>query len=90
MEITVHLAVAGDVFDGVFLCCPFFPRDVLDSIWGLIESVSEGFTTYFFNLRAIEFSLFFFVQLKSFMLCFYSLFLYMGGGILMQLHSSFE
>ena len=22
-EITVHLAVAGDVFDGVFLCCPF-------------------------------------------------------------------
>ena len=19
----VHLAVAGDVFDGVFLCCPF-------------------------------------------------------------------
>ena len=22
-EIAVHLAVAGDVFDGVFLCCPF-------------------------------------------------------------------
>ena len=21
--IAVHLAVAGDVFDGVFLCCPF-------------------------------------------------------------------
>ena len=22
-EIAVHLVVAGDVFDGVFLCCPF-------------------------------------------------------------------
>ena len=22
-EIAVHLPVAGDVFDGVFLCCPF-------------------------------------------------------------------
>ena len=22
-EITVHLAIAGDVFDGVFLCCLF-------------------------------------------------------------------
>ena len=21
-EVAVHLAVAGDVFDGVFLCCP--------------------------------------------------------------------
>ena len=37
-------AIAGDVFDGVF-----FPRDVLDEIWTLIESVSEGFPTYFFN-----------------------------------------
>ena len=41
----VHLAVAGDVFDRVFLCCPFFPRDVLDEIWDLIESVSEDFST---------------------------------------------
>ena len=24
-----------------------FPRDVLDEIWDLIESVSEGFPTYF-------------------------------------------
>ena len=24
----------------------FFPRDVLDEIWDLIESVSEGFPTY--------------------------------------------
>ena len=26
----------------------FFPRDVLDEIWDLIGSVSEGFPTYFF------------------------------------------
>ena len=38
--------VAGGVFDGVLLCCPFSPRDVLDEIWDLIESVSEGFPTY--------------------------------------------
>ena len=24
LEIVVHLAVAGNVFDGVFLCCQFF------------------------------------------------------------------
>ena len=24
----------------------FFPRDILDEIWDLIESVSEGFPTY--------------------------------------------
>ena len=36
------LAVAG----GVFSCCPFFPLVVLDEIWDLIESVSEGFLTY--------------------------------------------
>ena len=30
----------------------FVPRDVLDGIWDLIESVSEGFLTYFcFFLR---------------------------------------
>ena len=29
-----------------FLCCPFFPLDVLDRIWDLIESVFEGFLTY--------------------------------------------
>ena len=41
----MNRAVAGDVFDGVFLCCPFFLRDVLmlDEIWDLTESVSEGF-----------------------------------------------
>ena len=39
-----YLAVAGDVYDGVFLCCP-----VLDEIWDLIESVFEGFLTYSSN-----------------------------------------
>ena len=41
-----YLAVAGDVFDGVFLCCLFFVRDVLDEIWDLTESVSESFPTF--------------------------------------------
>ena len=36
MEIAVHLAVAGNVYDGVFCA-------VLDKIWDLIESVSEGY-----------------------------------------------
>ena len=29
----------------------FFPRDVLGEIWDLIESVSEGFPTYFFVVK---------------------------------------
>ena len=41
----VHLAIASGVFDGAF-CAVFFPLDVLDEIWDLIESVSEGFLTY--------------------------------------------
>ena len=28
----------------------FFPRDVLDEIWNLIESVSEGFPTYLYSV----------------------------------------
>ena len=51
--IAVHLAVAGDVFDGVSLCCPFSPRDVSDEIWDLIESVSEGFPTYSFKVYRV-------------------------------------
>ena len=43
----VHLAVAGDVFDGVFFMLAFFPPDVLDEIWDLIGLVSGGFPTYF-------------------------------------------
>ena len=46
MGIPVHVADAGDVYDGVFLCCSFSPRDVLDEILDLTESVSEGFPTY--------------------------------------------
>ena len=30
----------------------FFPLDVLDEIWDLIESVSEGFRAYFFLIKA--------------------------------------
>ena len=29
-----------------FFVLSFFPRDVLDEIWDLIESVSDGFHTY--------------------------------------------
>ena len=42
-------AVACDVYDGVFLCCPFFSRAVYDEILNLIESVSEGFPIYSYN-----------------------------------------
>ena len=41
----MHLAVAGDVFDGVILCF-FSPRDVFDEILDLIESVSEDFPIF--------------------------------------------
>ena len=30
-------------------CAVFFPRDVLDEIWDLIESVSEGFSSFLCN-----------------------------------------
>ena len=36
----------------------FFPRDVLDEIWNLIESVSEGFLSY--SISIINFESFFF------------------------------
>ena len=35
------------IFFFFFFVLPLFPRDVLDEIWDLIESVSEGFTTCF-------------------------------------------
>ena len=31
----------------------FFPLDVLDGIWDLIESVSEGFLTYSYNVQSV-------------------------------------
>ena len=40
------LAVACDVFDGVFCVLSCYPRDVFDEIWDLIGSVSEGFPTF--------------------------------------------
>ena len=42
-EIAVHLAAACGVCGGVFLCCFFIPRDVLDEILNLVKSVSECF-----------------------------------------------
>ena len=32
----------------------FFPLDVLDEIWDLIESVSEGFLTYSFPVPRMD------------------------------------
>ena len=49
-EIAIHVAVADGVYGGVFLCCSFFPRDILDEILDLIESVSEGFPNYSYFL----------------------------------------
>ena len=37
------------VYDGVFVCCPFSKRDVLDEILNLNESFSEGFPTGYFD-----------------------------------------
>ena len=54
-ETAVHLAVAGGVFDGVFFVLSFFPQDVLDEIWDLIESVSEGFLIYSFRKKMNRF-----------------------------------
>ena len=56
-----HLAVAGGVFVRPFVLS-FFPLDVLDAIWDLTESVSEGFFTYstlflFQNLSCLAFQL---------------------------------
>ena len=45
----VHLAVAGDVFDGVFLCRPFFHEMswMGSGTWLSQFLRSEGFPTYF-------------------------------------------
>ena len=45
----------------------FFPLDVLDEIWDLIESVSEGFLTYSFS------SVKYFIQRKQ--LCYFQFYL---------------
>ena len=54
-EVAVHLAVACNVY-GVFFVLFFFPRGVLDEILNLIESVSEGFPSYFYPLDDETFS----------------------------------
>ena len=36
-----HFRITGEAF-----VLSFFPLDVLDGIWDLIQSVSEGFLTY--------------------------------------------
>ena len=48
-EITVSFAK-------IFTVChnDFFPRDVLDEILNLIESVSEGFPSYFGKLSILK------------------------------------
>ena len=45
--------LSGDVFDGVSLSCPF-SHEILDAIWDLIESVSEGFPTYMYSFRVVR------------------------------------
>ena len=50
----------------------FFPRDVLDEILNLIESVSEDFPSYFCLLRHfyLLFFFFFFVFISTDTICF--------------------
>ena len=36
-------------------CAAFFPRDALDEIWDLIESVSEGFPKYSYDIKYVSF-----------------------------------
>ena len=57
MRNSFYLAVAGGVFDGVFLCCHFFPLDVLDEIWDVIESVSERFFLTYSYIKILAWSL---------------------------------
>ena len=52
-EIAVHLAVAGDVYDGFFLCCPFSTKCLVE-ILDLIGSVFEGFPTYCFICESVS------------------------------------
>ena len=42
-EIAVHLGVARYVYDGVFLCCPFFQQDVWDEILDLMTQFLRVF-----------------------------------------------
>ena len=50
----LNVRLAGDHLYGKYVCgsaffvLSFFPLDVLDEILNLIESVSEGFPSYFY------------------------------------------
>ena len=48
----------------MFLCAVFSPLDVLDGIWDLIGSVSEGFPTYFCILHSEIFIIFAYFNLE--------------------------
>ena len=47
----------------------FFSLDVLDEIWDLIESVSEGFLTYFYLKMSYVYATFCSIHLRDFYLC---------------------
>ena len=47
MFTSLSLVMSLKFFFFFFFVLSLFPRGVLDEIWDLIESVSEGFTTYF-------------------------------------------
>ena len=38
----------------VSFCAVLFPRDVLDEIWDLVESVFEAFPTYFYSITVLS------------------------------------
>ena len=45
----------------------FFPRGVLDEILNLIESVSEGFPSYFYQIKHLQKLLFCYIGIRSLM-----------------------
>ena len=61
----------------------FFPLDVLDEIWDLIESVSEGFLTYF-SLGKIDVMFYVFLCLSIRVALRYSSYMDMFGIIKTQ------
>ena len=45
-QLLTWLSLVVSLMAFFFFMLSFFPLDVLDEIWDLIESVSEGFPTY--------------------------------------------
>ena len=60
---TLRVKVYTSIF---FLPFSFFPLDVLDEILDLIESVSEGFLTYYYKGKQISFSFLIFLWTGKF------------------------